>query len=200
MIQISGFRFSSSLTQICCMDLILLSFYKLEIFALIFKNYQKLASLPLLSPLLAGFGRGAGRWGRTPPLLASRVGLALLAIGCTGRLIRQTPCGAGSEGWRMRKSSRMRGWNGCTHKEGKRWKDKTGRGEGCRGGGGDDQGSCILPSLRIAFTQFLISFVHCDERLISYTLSLADKSPSNFCTVCLSKFTSYSTWFFTNLF
>lgn len=54
-----------------------------------------------------------------------------------------------------RKSSRMRGWNGCTHKEGKRWEDDSrvrggwGLGGGCRGGGGDDQGSCILSSLKI---------------------------------------------------
>lgn len=32
-----------------------------------------------------------------------------------------------------RKSSRMRGWNGCTHKEGKRW-ENDGR-EGGRGRG-----------------------------------------------------------------
>ena len=65
-------------------------------------DYQKSAVLPLLSSLLAGFGGSAGRRGRAPPLLAGGVGLALLAIGCTGRLIRQTPCSAGSEGWRMR--------------------------------------------------------------------------------------------------
>jgi len=50
-----------------------------------------------------------------------------------------------------RKSRRMRGWNVCTHKEGKRWENdgregKGGRG-GCSGGGGDDQGSCTLSSL-----------------------------------------------------
>lgn len=48
------------------------------------------------------------------------------------------------------KSSRMRGWNGCTHKEGKLWEiDSRERGRveggGCRGGGGGDQGSCGLP-------------------------------------------------------
>lgn len=49
------------------------------------------------------------------------------------------------------KSSRMRGWNGCTHKEGKLWEIdsreggwKGGREGGCRGGGGDDQGSWNL--------------------------------------------------------
>lgn len=61
-----------------------------------------LAPLPLLASLLAGLGGGAGRRGRAPPLLAGGVGLALLAIGCTGRLIRQIPRSAGSEGWRMR--------------------------------------------------------------------------------------------------
>lgn len=50
-----------------------------------------------------------------------------------------------------RKSSRMRGWNGCTHKEGKQWENDDREGEGgCRGGGGDDQGSCILSLLKIA--------------------------------------------------
>lgn len=41
------------------------------------------------------------------------------------------------------KSSRMRGWNGCTHKEGKLWEIDSREG-GCRGGGGDDQGSWNL--------------------------------------------------------
>lgn len=55
-----------------------------------------------------------------------------------------------------RKSSRMRGWNGRTHKEGEAaGEQRRGRegGAGCRGGGGgggDDQGSCKLSLLEIA--------------------------------------------------
>lgn len=60
-----------------------------------------------------------------------------------------------------RKSGRMRGWNGCTHKEGKQWENdrrRGGVGWGCRGGGGDNQGSCILSSPnRHSFTLTLIS-------------------------------------------
>jgi len=33
-----------------------------------------------------------------------------------------------------RKSRRMRGWNGCTHKEGKRWDNDGREGGGCLGG------------------------------------------------------------------
>ncbi len=55
-----------------------------------------------------------------------------------------------------RKSSRMRGWNGCTHKEGKLWENDGREGVGgCSGGGGDDQGSCILSSLKIASLSLL---------------------------------------------
>lgn len=101
-------------------------------------------SSPLLSSLLAGLGRSAGRRWRTPPLLASRIGLALLAIGCTGRLIRQNPVQRRERGMEdENKSSRMRGWNGCTHKEGKLREidNREGGRGGCRGGGRDDQGS-----------------------------------------------------------
>ena len=70
------------------------------------------AVLPLLSSLLAGLCRGGWRGGRAASLLAGRVGLALLAVGRTGRLIRQTPGGRrrarGMED--ERKSGRMRGW------------------------------------------------------------------------------------------
>lgn len=56
------------------------------------------------------------------------------------------------------KSSRMRGWNGCTHKEGKLWEIDSregGGGRGCRGGGGDDQGSCNLVSGELVKNQSL---------------------------------------------
>lgn len=99
--------------------------------------------LPLLAPLLAGLSRRAGWRGRAPPLLGARVGLALLAIGCTGRLIRQNPQRSTEERGMEdeRKSSRMRGWNvahtrggadgGVQGREGRGW-----------GGGEDVQGFC----------------------------------------------------------
>lgn len=71
-------------------------------FTLPIKQKRREASLPLLASLLTGLGWSAGWRGWAPPLLSRRVGLALLAIGCTGRLIRQTPSSTGSEGWRMR--------------------------------------------------------------------------------------------------
>lgn len=97
---------------------------------------QKCAwSLPLLPSLLAGLDWSAGWRGRAPPLLPGGVGLALLAIRRTGRLIRQTPCRAGSEGWRMRE--RAAEWEDGTVAHTRKGEALRGERSGRRGGGGD---------------------------------------------------------------
>ena len=78
-----------------------------------------------------------------------------------------------------RKSSRMRGWNGCTHKEGKRWENNDREGKRMPWWWRRQSGflHTVLDQNSLSFTMTFTSwFLHCGESFIWHKLSLSDRS------------------------